>query len=192
MTEVTETTVAGKEVRQLLLTRIGRVLDRMRPESLRDALSETDFGVLYSLAKSDLLSETEQGPLAQARLRGLKYREELIQRAGGTLSAADVASILGITTAAVRKRIAKGQLLAMATDGGYQIPAIQLCGDGVIPDLARVLSTLQIEDAWMCLDWLLSTEPRLDERVPLDMLTAGEDLEAVLEAAELVGEHGAQ
>lgn len=179
---------AGTDVRQLLVHRIQKIVGQMRPESVRAAMADTDVGLFLSLAKAEIWQEVELGPIAKARIRGLEHRNELLSRAGGTLTVSDVATMLGISSAAVRKRVANHQLIGIPTDGGYQIPAIQLDENGVVPGLPEVLQSYQLDSPLMCLNWLTSPQSQLDDRRPIDVLMTGSEVALVASAARNVGE----
>src|SRR6185312_4646572 len=74
--------------------------------------------------------------------KGAKDKEDLATAAGGLLHANAVARILGITRAAVHKRLREKKLLAVRQGGEDKYPAIQFAQDGVVPGLPEVLQTI--------------------------------------------------
>jgi hypothetical protein len=129
-------------------------------------------------------------PLLKARVRGVLAQRELLDADGGTLSAAEIAEVFGITRQAVDKRRNAGQLLALeAGKRGYLYPAWQLSDRGSIDGFAEVLAVLAAPP-WAAARFFLSGNHRLRGRRPIDVLRKG-DVEAVLAAAEMFGEHGA-
>ena len=130
-------------------------------------------------------------PLADARLRGLAIRDELLQREGGTLAVEQVAAHLGLTRQAVDKRRRAGKLLGLHTGRrGYAYPAWQLGQNGVLQGFEETLSALTVQDPWMQAAFFLSGDPRLEGATPLDELRRG-NVEAVRRAASGYGRHGA-
>ena len=123
--------------------------------------------------------------------RGIEYRRQLIERAGGTLSVDQVAELIKVTPEAVRNRIRTRSYIAVPDAKDYGLPAIQFEDGHEIRGLRTVLRAIPMESPYMRLDWLLSPEPRLQGRRPIDVLRGGENIEEVKSAASLVGEHGA-
>jgi len=129
-------------------------------------------------------------PLLKARVRAVLAQRELLDADGGTLSAAEIAEVLGITRQAVDKRRNAGQLLALeAAKRGYLYPAWQLGDRGLLEGFPEVLAVLAAPP-WAAARFFLSGNHRLGGRRPIDVLRKGH-VEAVLAAAEMFGEHGA-
>lgn len=181
----------ARSARNILLKRLARVVDGMSSREIEHALGEDDVGTLVDVVSQDLWRDETLNGIDRARLRGVQYRFDLIKQAGGALSVAETATALGITSQAVRKRITAGQLIAMKHQGGYKIPAIQIADGRLLPGLPDVLGALSIDSPWMRLDWLMSDEPRLENRTPLAALRAGAPAETIQAAARMVGEQGA-
>jgi hypothetical protein len=127
-------------------------------------------------------------PLASARLRGIVAQEQL---AADTLSAGEVAKLLGISRQAVDKRRKERTLLALERPKrGNRYPAWQFTESGVLEGLETVLDALQGHDTWAQARFMTSGNARLGGKTPILRLEAG-DIEAVVRAAELFDEHGA-
>ena len=73
---------------------------------------------------------------------------------------------------------------------GYRYPVWQFTESGVLPGFDRALSVLASHDEWMQAAFFVSANPHLGRQTPVQMMKAGE-LESVLDAAEVYGEHGA-
>lgn len=173
------------------LVRKLRVLIANTPENvIFQALSENDFGTIITLANEETLGRELTG-VEKARLRGIRYREELLERAGGTMTVEEVSELLEVSQEAVRRPIRENRLIAFRKARGYTLPAIQFDQGREIEGLRRVLGAMRVVDPWTRLDWLINSEPRLEGRRPIDVLRAGEDIDQVVMAAELVGVHGA-
>ena len=155
--------------------------------------ASTDLGVLVrALSSHEILDELKSvEPLAPAFIRGLAAKNRLLNENGGTLSAEEVAQVLGMTRQAVEKRRSAGKLLAVTTGRhGYRYPAWQFTKSGVLSGLESVLIALAPHDAWMQATFFVSKNPRLNDKTPIDLLGCGE-LREVLQAAAEYGEHGA-
>jgi hypothetical protein len=144
--------------------------------------------VLPILIRHLAASRPSSDPLNAARLRGIAAQEEL---AAETLSASDVAKLLGISRQAVDKRRAQGKLLAIVPPKrGNRYPAWQFARRGVIEGLEAVLAALKGHDAWTQVRFMMSENYRLGGKKPIDRLKAG-DVASVVRAAELLDVHGA-
>lgn len=131
-------------------------------------------------------------PLASARERGTQSKRRLLEAEGGTLSALEVADLLGLRRQSVDKRRQKGLLIGLNVERrGYRYPKWQFTNDGlVLEGLPSILTTLKSQGPWVQTAYMLNRNTRLDGERPLDLLRAGQ-FERVLEAASNYGEHSA-
>jgi hypothetical protein len=151
------------------------------------------YGVLLGALEQPRALEAlrREDPLAAARVRGLRLREELLNAEGGAIGASETAARLHITRQAVDKRRRAGKLLAVELGRRrWLYPTWQVQDGQVLPGLEEVLSDLSTHDPWMQLGFFLSGDYRLGERTPLDALRQGR-LADVRTAARAYGEHGA-
>lgn len=169
-----------------------RVAREAPPQVLEDALAAPDdlgglAGVLERVGTA--LPPPEPDPLATARIRGVRIKRELLERAGGAWGTGQVARFLGITPQAVHGRRSRGTLLGLrAPNGDYVYPAVQFHDHGVLPGLADVLRAFQVADSWTRLSVLLSPAGQLGGQTPIQALLDGRVQEAS-EAVESFGEH---
>lgn len=190
--------VNGQRVQSAYAARALVALRQLVESADRDALIEatgapSDYGVLIdALAQPGVIERLRAiDPLAPARLRGLRAKERLLAAEGGTLSAAEVSQILGITRQAVDLRRKRGKLIGlMLGRHSYAYPAWQFGPDGVLPGLEQVLSELARFDPWMQVVFMLGTNDLLDGETPLAELRRG-NTESVIAAARLFGEQTA-
>jgi hypothetical protein len=182
-----------------------RLADGLDEETLREAMAgETSLGALVKvLGRSEAVAATAQSAgqaqarerqalLERLRLRGVRNKERLLGRSGGTLSTAEVAARLGMTPQGVTRRRHAGKLVAVELGKHqYRYPAFQFPPDGgILPGLEEVLFLLSRWSPWAKLSFLLGENPRLDDRSPFEALTAN-DIEPVKKAAAAFGEQGA-
>jgi len=181
-----------------LVSRLLRVVTNLEKELPKERISEavaapTDYLVfLNALSASSLATESAaEDPLAAAKFRGLERKRQLVQTAGGALSAQDVAELLGITRQAVDKRRSQNQLIAL-TQGrrGYIYPSFQFEDAKTLSGLGDVLEELKSFDPWMQLAFFVNSNDRLSGKTPAATLRAGKQSE-VLRAARSYGEQGA-
>lgn len=158
------------------------------------ASASSDYQVLLTILETpeslDLLRKSD--PLAEARLRGLEMKQQLIEAEGGCLSDQEAAQILDISRQAVDKRRRQGKLIGISRGKhGYLYPAWQFTDAGeVLTGLESVLATLKDYDPWMQTAFLLDPNLRLGGQTPLAALRNGH-LDEVIKVAATFGEQGA-
>ncbi len=130
---------------------------------------------------------------ARALLQGVKLVEEDLSSSGGAYSLTEVQALMrGITRQAINNRVREGSLLAVpGPSNRATYPAVQFMNDGMPVDgLKEVRDALGTVNSWMVLNFLVSPEPKLSGRKPIDLLKAGK-LKQVLEVARRFGLQGA-
>lgn len=144
---------------------------------------------IAALTSPELLAELAPiDPLASARLRGMKVKQELLYSDGQPLRSEEVAQLLGISRQAVDKRRSKGKILAVSLGKrGYFYPLWQFRAGEVLAGFDRVLAALSKFDGWTQLMFMKTGDLRLEDRTPLEVLMAG-DIDAVVNAAACYGE----
>ncbi|MFL5541317.1 MAG: hypothetical protein ACJ8J0_20180, partial [Longimicrobiaceae bacterium] len=102
----TEPSASDDPLRVAFLSRYGGFLQRLAAnassEAMQAALAATDEvgGLAGMLAAVGPIDPPSRDPLASARARGAAMKSELLERAGGVLSAGEVAALMGVTPAA--------------------------------------------------------------------------------------------
>jgi hypothetical protein len=130
-------------------------------------------------------------PLASAKLRGLEAKRHLIEQLGCTLTAKEVADLLGIKRQAVGKRRRLNRLMGLPQERrSYAYPAFQFERGETLTGLKEVLEALGAHDLWTQLLFFANANDRLNARTPLEALRAGQ-LDAVVRVASVYGEQGA-
>ena len=176
------------------LNALARLVAEVDEKALGDAAGAlSDYAALLRALEepSVLHALRAEDSLAPARLRGLCFRERLLQAEGGTLSAPEVAALLGISRQAVDKRRRAGRLIGLRLGRhGYAYPAWQFETQGTLRGLERVLDELRDHDAWMQVAFMVNANSRLDGESPLAVLRKG-NLEPVIQAARSYGTQGA-
>jgi hypothetical protein len=151
-----------------------RILETADEASLAEALTApTDVGalsqVLGDLGVIGPAAEIE--PLAPLIALNAQHRQALLKRAGGVLSVADVAKLLGITRQAVDKRRAKGSLLALKQGSDWKYPRCQFLEADTVPGLAEVIQGMASSGPWTVLEFLLAPDSALGGLSPLEALS---------------------
>jgi hypothetical protein len=116
------------------------------------------------LAASELLWERELGPLA---------------------TTSQVGELLGCSRQAIHERVQRRTLLALPASAGQVFPLFQFTSSGQsVPGLSQVVRELAgvVETPYTIATWLVSPEPELDRRAPIQLLRDGR-VEPVVTAA---------
>ncbi len=177
------------------MLRVVRNLEEDLPNIQIDEASaaQTDIEVaLEALNASPRIGESvSEDPFVAAKLKGLKRKQEMLEKAGGTFTSEEVAKTVGISRQAVDKRRSSNQLLAL-TQGrrGYGYPQFQFEEGNTLKGLEEVLRQLKTLDPWMQLVFFTTPNDRLKGKTPIEALRRG-DSEIVIEAARGYGEQGA-
>lgn len=165
------------------------------PNALIDEATSapTDHLVMVeALSSAPWITELEEDdPIAAAKIRGLKRRQEILKIAGGTMTSGQVAEVLNLSRQAVDKRRSLNQLLAL-TQGrrGYSYPSFQFHEGKTLAGLETVLKALSSVDPWMQLNFFTSPDERLGGKTPIECLRQG-NIDEVAKIASTYGEQGA-
>jgi hypothetical protein len=173
-------------IRAAFLRRATSALERISAnvpaKDLADALSApTDAGSLAQLlSRSDMVGAAinDLDPLVPALARNVEHRQNLVERAGGTVSAEDAGRMLGISRQAVDKRRRAGTLLAVREGSDWRYPLCQFDQGEVIAGISDVVRGFAAAGPWIALDFLLAADTALGGRTALQALRDG-DREAV-------------
>lgn len=114
-----------------------------------------------------------------------QHRRQLLE---SSLTAVQVAQLLGTSRQTPHDRVSSQTLLAIRDNGKLCFPSWQFDpagADGVIEGLPAVLKALEISD-YAKLNWLIRINPYLDGQTPIQALKTGQK-ERVLAEASAVG-----
>ena len=188
--------LSNRELLPKILARVNsfvcnRILDFDSSELRKIVDIPSDSMMLFELVKQSEPSICETNPLAEAQIRGIKIKQEILSAEGGTISSEDAAKILNITRQGIDKRRKAGHLIGVSVGRrGYRYPVWQFAGDGILKGLDKVFSELIGHDPFMQIIFILNPNTRLDGDTPLNKLRSG-DVASVIAAAKAYGEHGA-
>lgn len=170
---------------------VGQAISKASTRALEQALGEAASSMaLTGVLAEALLEDATEGEWAAALLRGAQVNRELLREAGGTLSASEVGTLLGISRAAVDKRRRQGSLLGLKLPSGdIAYPGAQFNKKDVLPGLPEVLGSFHIQDPWMRLDVLLARDESLGGRTSFKALADG-DVELVKSLVSAFGDQG--
>ena len=188
---------SGAPAMAALLSRVSRVLIRAAgiagDDLVHRALERpSDMGAVIDLLRSALpllSAERELDPELETQIAALTAEEDLIRRAGGLKDTKWVAEYLGISPKSVAAKARRNELLAITRGDRNFYPAVQF-GDGqVIASVRDLLQVLPLTNGWSRLSFLLSPDPGLDDRTPMEAFPANRD--AALAVAAGVDTQGA-
>ncbi len=169
------------------------MIETILPFNQEDKSSDNDNNNILKKIKK-LLSFSKKDPLEKAKLRGLEIKEQLIEESGGRIKHEDIEAKLGISPEEIDKLHEAGKLIAIKNEKYYVCPSWQFVEPGIgttIEGLEQVLTELKDFGPWMQLAFMLDPNLRLGEKTPLEVLRS-DNIENVLVAARIFGEHGAE
>lgn len=191
---VPEFVTSSKDIKAVFLARAIRALLTLAQEvPVEEATAApSDYDLFLTLLQQPEVMQVlaSRDPLAEAKIRGLMAKRQLLLAEGGCMSSEEVATVLGIKRQAVDKRRVNGKLVGLPAGRAYVYPAWQFVDGQTLPGLEQVLKHLKVNDPWMQTAWMLNGNSRLEGRPPLDVLREG-NRSAVLDAAQIYGEQGA-
>ena len=165
--------------------------DSVIARALREptALATVAHALTESVVEERALDEADR-QIAAALTAGARYKEDLLDRAGGAYTAEQLGTVLGISRQAVNDGRKTNLYFGVPSGASYAYPKLQVAEQGVLNGLREFLSAFALPDPWMKLAVLVEPSKRLGGRSPLEALRAGDVQTAVL-VAETFGGHGA-
>jgi hypothetical protein len=165
------TSSSAEEMERIAL----RLEDAITPIGISSERSE----LLAMLTGGETLSTHRRMELETAGIaRYFKRRRELLKN---TISAPEVARLLGITRQTPHDRVKAGTMLAVRDRGGLRFPSWQFDAegpDGVLAGFSEVVKALDVS-ALEKVSWFVRSNPYLAGRTPLEALKVGETQQLV-------------
>ena len=178
-------------LRYILSQRIESLVGRLTEDDVRAALCEDDPNMLVTVLTAQVLDDEVTPPLARARARGIERRRQLIEDAGGTVSAAQLAAHEGVKAESIRRRIQRGALIALKDNRDYHIPTIQLDEEGrQLERLGPILTDLGDASPYRRLQWLMQPHTELEGQSPITVIRSGKRHPMLRPLARAFGEQG--
>jgi hypothetical protein len=180
-----------------LISRLARAISRATTiagdDLIRKALEQpTDIGTIVELLRSTLpmlSAEQEIDPKLGGALASLEGEEDLVRRAGGLKDADWVAKYLSINRKSVAAKARRNELLTVTRGDRNLYPAFQFKDGTVVPGIRDILAVLPLRNGWSRLSFLLTPDPGLDDRSPIEAFAT--DPEAILALAACADNQGA-
>lgn len=159
-------------LRDRLVGSVDRILRMMSTTAKSTAIASVDVPTLMlSIARELPVVDGDEQELADEITDAITFKRDLIDRAGGALSAEKVQALLGHKSAqAVYKAVKDRRLLAVDDRGTKLFPVFQFDGDSVRPGLARVLAAAPNTSGWALLQFFVGGDEGLGTARPIDLL----------------------
>ncbi len=162
-----------------------KVIGAVNQEPVERLLTSSASRLLAGLATASL-EDASMDRLERMKLKGAERFEMLIEGAGGAFPSERVATLLGISEEAVRKRAQRRNLIAKRTSSGeLRFPCFQfdVSSRKLIPGLQRVLRQMEgVDQNEIIRFFLVPHEPSFSNETPSSLLKRGE-VDRVVEMA---------
>lgn len=114
---------------------------------------------------------------AERLARTAEFKRDLVERAGGALTAEDVRKLLGHKTVqAVHKAVTSRRLFCVDDNGRKLFPAFQFDGAAPAPGMAAVLAATPTTKPWALLQFMVEGDEGLGDERPTDMVRGGAEV----------------
>lgn len=142
---------------------------------LKDVVGTAGFTqMLIAILRHTPAIDPEEFRAAERLARMAEFKRDLVERAGGVLTAEQVQKLLGYKSVqAVHKAVASRRLLAVDDNGRKLFPAFQFDGGSVALGMAAVLATTPTTSPWALLQFLVEGDEGLGDERPTDMVNGG-------------------
>jgi len=175
------------------LPELGNLLDSLPPAE-RHEIEDAYLRVLATARRKRARSlhpvirthppEEAAAAVARGLVRERATRDALVS---DSLSTPEVAQLLGVSAAAVKKRLAKGGVIAFKHKDDWRYPRWQFRGGEIMPAAIAVWKVLpDRHDVAGLVRWFTLPSRQLGDRTPIQAISDG-DADAALDAASYVG-----
>lgn len=142
-----------------LTVAIAKAVEAASDDTLADIVGSSDLRHALTVAPRDIAPESpaDIAAIKAAREKTAQFREEMATRAGGMYDRTQVATMLGVSTAAIEKQRQRRQILGVPYGSEIRYPAAQFVNGGTVGHLKRILEAFDDTDSWQQL--MLLTTP---------------------------------
>jgi hypothetical protein len=180
-----------------LIARFGRAFSRAATIAGDDLIYKalerpTDIGAVVEFLRSTaplLSAEQDIDPQLGNNVASLEAEDALVQRGGGLKDAKWVGKYLSINAKSVAAKARRNELLAISRGDRNLYPAFQFKNGQVVPGVRELLEALPLTNSWSRLSFLVTPDPGLDDRSPIEAFKTNP--EAAIEVARAVDTQGA-
>lgn len=149
--------------------------DKMKKRDVESFMLSNDVDLVLQVAS--YIGRNSKYPASQReRLRseGIRRFRTMIEQAGGAESIKDVEVRLGVSDDTIRKRMKKGQIIAIPAGNRYEYPVWQFDGAQMVPNFETVLQLLDTEHYVEQTRFFTTPSKELDDLTPIEALKKGE------------------
>lgn len=163
--------------RQRLENSVDWLIRSLSREAKLAVISSADVPQLVlSLARNTPSTDPAETDAAERLVRTAEFKRDLLQRAGGSLTAEQVRTLLGYKSVqAVYKAVAVGRLLVLDDNGTKLFPAFQFDGSHILPGMADFLAAAPDTSPWALLQFMVDGAEGLGPERPMNLVKSGRD-----------------
>jgi len=158
-----------------------RVASQLEAATQNPSPDDPQGALAMSVSGREFSTEERLGLEFRALMQYFEWRRQLLE---SSLSAAQVAQLLGTSRQTPHDRLKNGTLIAILNKGVWRFPIWQFDPegpDGVIPGLSEVLAALEVP-LLSKLSWLVRPNPFLNGLKPIEALKQGQKERVIVEA----------
>ena len=139
---------------------------------LKDVAGTAGFAqMLIAILRNTPAIDPDELRTAERLARTAEFKRDLVERAGGALTAEEVRKLLGYKSVqAVHKAVASRRLLAVDDNGRKLFPAFQFDSAAPAPGVAAVLASTPTTSPWALLQFMVDGDEALGDERPMDMV----------------------
>ena len=151
-------TLRHKALEKLTLA-IAKAVESASDDTLADIVGSSDLRHALAVAPRDIAPESpaDIAAIKAAREKTAQFREEMAARAGGMYDRTQVATMLGVSAAAIEKQRQRRQILGVPYGPEIRYPAAQFVNGETVGHLKRILQAFDDTNPWQQL--MLLTTP---------------------------------
>ncbi len=144
---------------------------------LKEVAGTADFSqMLITILRNTPAIDPDDLRAAERLARTAEFKRDLVERAGGALTAEQVRKLLNYKSVqAVHKALASRRLLAVDDNDRKLYPVFQFDGAAIVPGMAAVLAAVPTTSPWALLQFMVDGDDGLGDERPVDMLKGSAD-----------------
>lgn len=178
-----------QELAQLFLDTLGSEGKKWLQERILQSSSTGDESSSANFARQIGAREVDSSERKILEINTLfNYYNHRKQLLANSLTAQEVAHLLGVTRQTIHDRIKDGKLIGLIENNTMRLPIFQFDPEGpngVVPGLMDVFAIMNCNLLGR-IDWMVTPNPVFDRKTPLDALKGGE-LASVMVEAQAIG-----
>lgn len=169
---------ADRVLHDRIVASADRIIKMMPAAAKAAAISSIDVpSLVFHLALGIPAVETDNPEATERITNAIAFKRQMIDAAGGALTAEKVRTLLGHKTIQAVYKAVKDRRLLMVEDNGTKLfPVFQFDGNAILPGISKVLNATPQTTGWVILQYLVGGDEGLDGMRPIELLK-GSDAE---------------